>query len=401
MEEAVTRMTEKGCIQDKLESESCYSGTIDKELLELDYQPHIIDQTTTTSKYNSQCYKYGLNLVHGNMGEELLRPHVTPKHYFGKISSGNDSTGNTHSHTTNHSIDYELNGFEKLQKWHSTIIRPVAEYIPSSPTLTIYNICTLLALPEIVAMLSLLIYQEFKRRSGVVDRSAIALVVAAIYLVCMRLSLPYNIEEILEKAVVQRLNNKTACMILANNYCKVLLIQNVLDYVISNHAIYSFQVGEENKSWQYNLLHDIEENLLKLRALRNKSSSYILPKPSYILRIHAKGKKQITGELRGKSKEELCAIGVIADYYRKANYFDRKKYMTVPSYKKLQQDPYFLINKMYSYEPIVKMIKHEKGLECSSCNKINRDLSQIIYHLNDDHNMNYQQIADHLEDIGL
>jgi hypothetical protein len=42
------------------------------------------------------------------------------------------------------------------------------------------------------------------------------------------------------------------------------------------------------------------------------------------LRIHAKGKKQITGELRGKSKEELCAIGVIADYYRKANYFDRK-----------------------------------------------------------------------------
>lgn len=56
---------------------------------------------------------------------------------------------------------------------------------------------------------------------------------------------------------------------------------------------------------------------------------------------------------------------------------------------------------MYSYEPIVKMIKHEKGLECSSCNKINRDLSQIIYHLNDNHNMNYQQIADHLEDIGL
>jgi hypothetical protein len=43
MEEAVTRITEKGCIQDKLESESCYSGTIDRELLELDYQPHIID----------------------------------------------------------------------------------------------------------------------------------------------------------------------------------------------------------------------------------------------------------------------------------------------------------------------------------------------------------------------
>jgi transcription initiation factor TFIIIB Brf1 subunit/transcription initiation factor TFIIB len=134
------------------------------------------------------------------------------------------------------------------------IIRPVAEYIPSSPTLTIYDICILLDLPEKVAKLSLLIYQEFKRRSGVVDRSTLALVVAAIYLVCMRLS-SYNIEEILDKAVVLRLNNKTACMILAY-YCKVLLIQNVLDYVISNHAIYSFQVGEQNKSWQYNLLHD-------------------------------------------------------------------------------------------------------------------------------------------------
>jgi transcription initiation factor TFIIIB Brf1 subunit/transcription initiation factor TFIIB len=129
--------------------------------------------------------------------------------------------------------------------------------------------CTLLDLPEKVAKLSLLIYQEFKRRSGeiIVDRSTLALVVAAIYLVCMRLSMPYKIEEILDKAVVRRLNNKTACMILAYDYCKVLLIQNVLDYVISNHAIYSFQVGEQSKSWQYNLLHDIEENLLKLSAL--------------------------------------------------------------------------------------------------------------------------------------
>jgi Transcription factor TFIIB repeat len=262
------------------------------------------------------------------------RSHVIPENY---ISSDNDGAGNTHSHTSNHSIDYELNSFEELQKWRSKIIRPVVEYIPSSPILTIYDICTLLDIPEKVAKLSLLIYQEFKSRSGVEDRSTIALVVATIYLVCRRLSLPYNIEEILQKAVGQRLNNKTACMVY--NYCKVLLIQNVLDHVISNHAIYSFQVGEQNKSWQYKLLHDIEENLLKLRALRNKSASYLVPKPSYILRIHAKGKKQITGELRGKSKEELCAIGVIADYYRKANYFDRKRYMTVPSYKKLKQDP--------------------------------------------------------------
>src|SRR5690348_3280679 len=115
------------------------------------------------------------------------------------------------------------------------IIRPVAGYISSSPTLTIYHICTLLDLPEKVAKLSLLIYQEFKRRSGeiIVDRSTLALVVAAIYLVCMRLSMPYKIEEILDKAVVRRLNNKTACMILAYDYCKVLLIQNALDYVIS------------------------------------------------------------------------------------------------------------------------------------------------------------------------
>jgi hypothetical protein len=73
MEDAVTRTTENGCIQHKLELESCYSSSIDRELLELDYQPQIIDQTIpTTTKYNSQCYKYELNLVDDNMGEEFF-----------------------------------------------------------------------------------------------------------------------------------------------------------------------------------------------------------------------------------------------------------------------------------------------------------------------------------------
>jgi hypothetical protein len=76
--------------------------------------------------------------------------------------------------------------------------------------------------------------------------------------------------------------------------------------------------------------------------------------------------------------------------------------MTVSPYKKLEKDAYLLIDRMYNHEPIVvRMMKQEKGMICCSCNNINRNLSRLIIHLNDDHYMNYQQIADHLEDIGL
>jgi hypothetical protein len=75
------------------------------------------------------------------------------------------------------------------------------------------------------------------------------------------------------------------------------------------------------------------------QGLRNKSRKHILPKPSHILRIHAKGKKQIRKALWGKSKQELCAVGVIIEYYRKAKNVDIKNtllYHLIKTYNRIR-----------------------------------------------------------------
>ena len=77
--------------------------------------------------------------------------------------------------------------------------------------------------------------EEFERMNGSGNKSTICLAVATIYLVCMRFSLPCTIEEIVGKIAIQRRNNRCAYLILAYEYCKVVLIQNIVANMLPHH----------------------------------------------------------------------------------------------------------------------------------------------------------------------
>jgi len=182
------------------------------------------------------------------------------------------SNTGSHSHTYAYSIDHHLiKALDDLRRWNFLLIRPNADSTHSNCIEKINRICMLLHLPQHVASAATVVYQQFERMNGSGNKSTICIVAAAVYLACMGCSLPCTIEEIVGKIAIQRGNNRCAYLMLAYEYCKVMLIQNILANVLphyNNDCHYYFchydQLYLQYKRWQYLLLQHIEEKLLVL-----------------------------------------------------------------------------------------------------------------------------------------
>jgi hypothetical protein len=98
---------------------------------------------------------------------------------------------------------------------------------------------------------------------------------------------------------------------------------------------------------------------------------------------------------------------VILDYF--GIIWNGLKYGFLPSHLEWGDDPYSIVNRLYAHEStVIRTLKESTnrsgeggGFACTYCNQINKDLAQIIYHLTDEHEMKYHQIASYLEEIGV
>jgi hypothetical protein len=115
-----------------------------------------------------------------------------------------------------------------------------------------------------------------------------------------------------------------------------------------------------------------------------------LPKLSDILRQNARGISWNTGTM-GKG-DKLCSLGILVEYFRREGY-------------DVFGDGYTTLEDIYSENPIFIRARAE-GIFCPiggyhSCGKM-CSVSQIIWHINDEHSTNHLEVADIIQDeIGL
>ena len=108
--------------------------------------------------------------------------------------------------------------------------------------------------------------------------------------------------------------------------------------------------------------------------------------PSTILRQQAKNVTQMFGTLQIDNR--LCALGVITQY------IDPNKTC----------NPYKLLEYVYRDNPAFQKVKEQGYVECPFKNKHNEEynvscISELIWHMNDDHRLNFQEVANELEDV--
>jgi transcription initiation factor TFIIIB Brf1 subunit/transcription initiation factor TFIIB len=245
------------------------------------------------------------------------------------------------------------------------------------------DICSSLYLSNKVRQKVAVAYQNFEDKHSLKGRSATSVAAAVVYLVCKGLSIPYSLKEIMDSVNIEG-KNKIRYLKLAYKYARLMIFQNIVEG--------SLTISKENTL-------GLSEVMAK-EGKTNAADLYLL-KPSQVLRIHGKGKKQIIGRLHGRSGKELCAVGVILDYFG-VNWYGSNS-GEIPSHPEWGNNPYSIVSKLYEHEPAVKKMEEygSRKLVCDFCAQTNKDLSQLIYHLNDDHQMNYLQIAGHLEDREL